>query len=45
MKQDGLYINQTKKYFKDKKQDRLISRGNAISELALIDADCKWKLL
>jgi len=33
-----VFINQTKKFFKDKKQDRLISRGNAISELALIDA-------
>jgi len=36
--ENEVFINQTKKYFKDKKQDRLISRGNAISELALIDA-------
>jgi hypothetical protein len=36
---DDVFINQTKKYFKDKKQDRLISRGNAISPLALIDAE------
>ena len=36
---DGVYINQTTKYFKDKKQKRLISRGNAISELLLIDAE------
>ena len=34
-----VFINQTKKFFKDKKQDRLISRGNAISPLALIDAE------
>ncbi len=37
--QDGVYINQTKKFFKDKKQNRLISRGNAISESLLIDAE------
>jgi hypothetical protein len=37
--QDGVFINQTKKFFKDKKQDRLISRGNAISESLLIDAE------
>ena len=37
--EDEVFINQTKKYFKDKKQDRLISRGNAISPLALIDAE------
>lgn len=36
--ENEVFINQTKKYFKDKKQDKLISRGNAISELALIDA-------
>jgi hypothetical protein len=34
-----VFINQTKKYFKDKKQDRLISRGNAISPLTLIEAE------
>ena len=34
-----VFINQTKKFFKDKKQDRLISRGNAISPLSLIDAE------
>ena len=34
-----VFINQTKKFFKDKKQNRLISRGNAISPLALIDAE------
>ena len=37
--EDEVFINQTKKYFKDKKQDRLISRGNAISPLTLIDAE------
>ena len=37
--QDSVYINQTKKFFKDKKQNRLISRGNAISESLLIDAE------
>ncbi len=37
--QDKVYINQTKKFFKDKKQNRLISRGNAISESLLIDAE------
>jgi len=36
---DGVWINQTKKYFKDKTQDRLISRGNAISSLSLIEAE------
>ncbi len=41
--QDGVYINQTRKYFKDKKQKRLISRGNAISELLLIDAETNGK--
>ena len=35
----AVFINQTKKFFKDKEQDRLISRGNAISPLALIDAE------
>jgi len=34
-----VFINQTKKFFKDKKEDRLISRGNAISPNALIDAE------
>ena len=34
-----VFINQTKKYFKDKKQDRLISRGSAISPVSLIDAE------
>ena len=34
-----VFINQTKKYFKDKKEDRLISRGNAISAIPLIDAE------
>lgn len=33
-----VFINQTKKYFKDKKLGRLISRGNAISKLSLIEA-------
>jgi hypothetical protein len=37
--ENDVFINQTKKYFKDKKQNRLISRGNAISPLALIDAE------
>ena len=37
--QDAVFINQTKKFFKDKKQDRLISRGNALSESLLIDAE------
>jgi hypothetical protein len=37
--QDSVFINQTRKYFKDKKQKRLISRGNAISPLPLIDAE------
>ena len=37
--ENDVFINQTKKYFKDKKQDRLISRGNAISPIALIDAE------
>jgi hypothetical protein len=35
--QDSVFINQTKKFFKDKKQNRLISRGNAIGEIELID--------
>jgi len=35
--QDEVFINQTKKFFRDKKQDRLISRGNAIGEIELID--------
>ncbi len=41
--QDNVYINQTKKYFKDKKQKRLISRGNAISEILLFDAETNGK--
>jgi|694.fasta_scaffold00068_83 hypothetical protein len=35
--QDSVFINQTRKFFKDKKQNRLISRGNAIGEIELID--------
>jgi hypothetical protein len=35
--QNEVFINQTKKFFKDKKQNRLISRGNAIGEIELID--------
>ena len=35
---DGVWINQTKKYFKSKNQDRLISRGSAISNLSFIEA-------
>lgn len=34
--QDSVFINQTRKFFKDKKQNRLISRGNAIGEIELI---------
>ena len=41
--EDSVFINQTKKFFKDKKQDRLISRGNAISESLLIDAETNGK--
>lgn len=37
--EQDVFINQTKKYFRDKEQDRIISRGNAIRELALIDVD------
>lgn len=37
--ENEVFINQTKKFFKDKKQNRLISRGNAISESLLIDAE------
>ena len=37
--EQDVFINQTKKYFIDKEQDRIISRGNAIRELALIDVD------
>ena len=37
--ENDVFINQTKKYFRDKEQDRIISRGNAIRELALIDVD------
>tara|TARA_Y100000401_G_scaffold109169_1_gene105112 strand:- start:5333 stop:8764 length:3432 start_codon:yes stop_codon:yes gene_type:complete len=36
---DGVWINQTKKYFKDKTEDKLISRGNAISKFSLIEAE------
>ena len=36
---DGVWINQTKKYFKDKSTDKLISRGNAISPLTLLEAE------
>ena len=35
---DGVWINQTKKYYKDKNLDRIISRGNAISKLSFIEA-------
>ena len=35
---DDVFINQTKKYFKDKESGKIISRGNAISRLELIDA-------
>jgi hypothetical protein len=37
--QNEVFINQTKKYFKDKEQGRIISRGNAIRTLDLIDID------
>jgi hypothetical protein len=37
--QNDVFINQTKKYFKDKEQNRVISRGNAIKTLDLIDID------
>ena len=37
--QDNVFINQTKKYFKDKEQGRVISRGNAIKTLDLVDID------
>jgi len=36
---DGVWINQTKKYFKDKTEDKLISRGSAISSLSIIEAE------
>jgi hypothetical protein len=35
---DDVFINQTKKYFKDKDSGKIISRGNSISSLELIDA-------
>ena len=35
---NGVWINQTKKYFKDEAEDRLISRGSAISKLSFIEA-------
>ena len=37
--QNDVFINQTKKYFKDKEQGRVISRGNAIKTLDLLDID------
>ena len=37
--ENDVFINQTKKYFRDKEQDRIISRGNAIRELSLLDVD------
>jgi hypothetical protein len=37
--ENDVFINQTKKYFRDKEQDRIISRGNAIKELSLLDID------
>jgi len=37
--QNDVFINQTKKYFKDKQQGRIISRGNAIKTIDLIDID------
>lgn len=37
--QNEVFINQTKKYFKDKEQGRIISRGNAIKTLDLLDID------
>ena len=37
--QTDVFINQTKKYFKDKEQGRIISRGNAIKNTELIDID------
>ena len=36
---DGVWINQTKKYFKDRTTDKLISRGNAISAFSLLEAE------
>ena len=36
---DGVWINQTKKYFKDRTQNKLISRGNAMSKFSLIEAE------
>ena len=36
---DGVWINQTKKYFRDKTTGKLISRGNAISPLTLLEAE------
>jgi len=37
--QDSVFINQTRKYFKDKQQKRIISRGNGIKNSDLIDID------
>ena len=37
--ENDVFINQTKKYFRDKEQDRVISRGNAISELSLLSIE------
>ena len=36
---DGVWLNQTKKYFKDRTQNKLISRGNAMSKFSLIEAE------
>lgn len=36
---DGVWINQTKKYYKDKTTKKLISRGNAISAFSLLEAE------
>ena len=36
---NGVWINQTKKYFKDKVENKLISRGSAMSRLSLIEAE------
>jgi hypothetical protein len=37
--EDDVFINQTKKYFKDKQLNKLVSRGNAISRFSLIEAE------
>ena len=36
---DGVWINQTKKYFKDRTANKLISRGSAMSKFSLIEAE------